>query len=158
MQAIFVFTLDAQRYALNLSDVHRVVRAVAIARLPKAPSIVLGVINVHGAIVPVIDVRSRFGLLTRGLALTDQFIIARAGTLDVALVADSVTGIVDCPAEAFVNPDDVIPGTSYVSAIVKLHDGITLIHDLDTFLSLDEQRVLKDVLPARPKSQSDATQ
>ena len=158
MDAVVVFTLDAQRFALYLSTVHRVVRAVAIARLPKAPSIVLGIINVHGVIVPVVDVRSRFGLLPRDLALTDKFIIAHAGELDVAVVADAVLDVADCPAEVLADPEDVVPGTSYVTAIAKLQGGITLIHDLETFLSLDEQRVLTDALVARSKSPSDATQ
>ncbi len=57
-----VFTLDEQRYALHLSAVERVICVVEITPLPKAPEIVLGIINVGGQIIPVIDMRKRFRL------------------------------------------------------------------------------------------------
>ena len=57
---IVVFALDEPRYALPLSAVERVVRAVEITPLPKAPEIVLGVINMQGQVVPAVDIRKRF--------------------------------------------------------------------------------------------------
>ena len=62
---IVVFALDEQRYALHLLAVERVVRAVEVTALPEAPEIVLGVVNVKGRIVPVINVRRRFRLPER---------------------------------------------------------------------------------------------
>ena len=59
---IVLFTLDEQRYALALPSVDRVVRVVDVTPLPKAPAIVLGVVNIHGDIVPVYDLRKRFRL------------------------------------------------------------------------------------------------
>ena len=57
-----LFELAAQRFAVALGDVIEVVRAVAIRRLPSAPAITLGIIDVRGEIIPVLDVRARFGL------------------------------------------------------------------------------------------------
>ncbi len=76
-----VFGLDEHSFALRLSAVVRVVRAVEVTPLPRAPEIVLGVINVQGRITPVFDVRKRFRLPAREISLSDQFIIARADTL-----------------------------------------------------------------------------
>src|SRR5271157_2301250 len=73
-----VFTLDGLFYAVSLSVVSRVIRAVEITPLPKAPSIVLGVINLGGRIIPVVNIRKRFRLPERELELTDQLIVARA--------------------------------------------------------------------------------
>lgn len=56
------FNLDDQKYALLLSAVIRIIRVVEITSLPKAPEIVLGVINMHGLIIPVFDIRKRFRL------------------------------------------------------------------------------------------------
>jgi len=149
MRTLVVFTLDAQRYAVHLPVVSRVIRAVEIARLPKAPAIVLGVINVHGQIVPVVDVRTRFGLPRRELEPGDQFVLARAGSRNVALVVDFVSGIVDCPEESIVALEQVAGGVEYVAGIAKLADGVTLIHDLETFLSLDEKKSLDRALAKR---------
>src|SRR5712675_257312 len=59
---LVVFALDAQHYALPLTGVQRVVRMVEVTPLPKAPEIVLGVIDVKGHIIPVMSIRNRFGL------------------------------------------------------------------------------------------------
>ncbi len=57
-----VFTLDEQRYVLHLSAVKRIIRVVEITPLPKAPDIVLDVVNVEGQIIPVVNIRKRFRL------------------------------------------------------------------------------------------------
>ncbi|MBI4530070.1 MAG: chemotaxis protein CheW, partial [Candidatus Latescibacteria bacterium] len=74
---LVVFTLDEQRYALHLSAVERVVCSVEVTPLPKAPEVVLGVINVQGQVLPVVNIRKRFQLPERGITLTDHFIVAQ---------------------------------------------------------------------------------
>lgn len=59
MQWLVIFALDEQRYALYLSAVDRVIPALEIVRLPQAPDIVVGLINLQGRIIPVVDVRKR---------------------------------------------------------------------------------------------------
>jgi len=62
---------------------------------------------------------------------------------------DFVSGIVDCPEESLVGPEQVAGGVEYVAGIAKLADGVTLIHDLETFLSLDEKKSLDRALAER---------
>ncbi len=90
-----VFTLDGQAYALHLSVVERIVRVVEVTPLPKAPEIVLGVVNVGGKIIPVIDIRKRFRLHGREIDLSDQLVIANTLHRRVALVVDSVIGVIE---------------------------------------------------------------
>ena len=77
MDRLVVFTLDDQRYGLPLSAVERVVPMVDITPLPKAPDIVLGVVDVQGRVIPVVNLRRRLRLPERDIALTDQLVIAR---------------------------------------------------------------------------------
>ncbi len=145
---IVVFHLDEQRYALYLSAVERIYRAAEISPLPKAPEIVLGVVNVKGRIVPVINVRRRFRLPDRDLRLSDQIVIARTSTRTVALVVDAVSGVTELLGKEIVSPEKIVPRMGYVEGVVKLEDGLVLIHDLDQFLSLDEERALDASLNA----------
>lgn len=147
---LVVFALDEQRYALDLSVVQRIIRAVEVTTLPKAPDIILGVINVHGAIVPVVNMRRRFRIPERELLLADQIIIARTTRRVVALVADSVVGLVEMSEQDVILPENVTPGTGYLAGIVKLEDDIILIHDLDKFLSLEEERAVDELIPPSP--------
>ncbi|MBI2311238.1 MAG: purine-binding chemotaxis protein CheW [Betaproteobacteria bacterium] len=143
---LVALTLDDQRYALHLSAVERVVRMVEIIPLPKAPDIVSGVVNVQGRVVPVFNIRRRFRLPEREPAVTDQLIIARTAARPVALVADTVTGVVECRPQDIAAAETILHGMEYVEGVLKLPDGMILIHDLDTFLSLAEQEALDQVL------------
>ena len=87
-----LFVIDDQTYALQLSEVERIVRAVEVKRLPEVPPHVRGVVNVQGRVLPVVDLRARFGERSRPIALDDHFIIARTAGLSLILAADSVLG------------------------------------------------------------------
>lgn len=143
---LVVFTLDDRGYGLPLPAVERIVRAVAVTPLPKAPDIVLGVINVQGRVIPVINVRRRFRLPEREIGLADQIVIARSRRRRVALVVDAVSGVLEYSEPDAVGAQDVLPALPYVQGVVKLAGGLILIHDLDTFLSLEEESHLDRAL------------
>jgi purine-binding chemotaxis protein CheW len=64
----------------------------------------------------------------------------------VALPVDDVSGVAEVPVDSVVPPDAVLPGIGHVSGIAALADGLLLIHDLDTFLSIEEERQLAEAL------------
>lgn len=143
---LLVFCLDEQRYGLPLDMVGRVVRVVDITPLPKAPDVVLGVINVQGRIIPVINLRRRFGRPDRKILLSDVLIVSYTCRRPVALVADSVTGVIDCSEQDIVRPEAILPAVAYIDGVVKLKDGLILIQDIDKFLSLEEEESLVQAL------------
>lgn len=147
-----VFTLDEQRFALDLHIVERTIHAVEVTPVPGAPEIVHGVINVQGRVIPIVNVRRRFQLPEREIDIGDQFLLARTARRAVGLVTDAVIGVVDC--DGVVESGDVLPGQPYVGGIAKLDGDLILIHDLDRFLSLDEEELLDRALelPVTPAS------
>lgn len=149
MLKLLVFNLNDAKYALHLTAVKRVIRAVEITPLPKAPDIVEGIINMEGAIIPVFNIRKRFLLKERSIDPGDQFIIADTSTRQVALFVDSVGELVESSEKEITDPKDILPDMPYVKGVVKLSDDLILIHDLDTFLSLEEEKTLTDALEAQ---------
>ncbi len=141
-----VFTLDEQQYALGLDAVERIVRAAAITPLPKAPDIILGILDLQGEIIPVIDVRKRFRQPEREIRPADQFIIAKARSLKVALLVDAAQGVLEEAEAGHAAPDGFITGTEYVAGVTRTEDGLVLIHDLDKFLSLGEEKLLLEAM------------
>ncbi|HUW36331.1 MAG TPA: chemotaxis protein CheW [Rhodocyclaceae bacterium] len=139
---LVVFALDDQRYGLPLPAVERIVRVVEITALPQAPDIVLGVVGVQGRVIPVINLRRRFGLAERAMALSDQMVVARTTRRPVVLVVDAVHGVLDYPGQAAVAAQQILPGLAHLAGVAKLDDGLVLIQDLDRFLSLDEEQAL----------------
>lgn len=146
MKRFLIFSLNELRMALPMPAVERILRAVYITPLPNAPEIVLGVINVQGRIIPVIDMHRRLGLPDREIALSDQMIIAHMDRRPVALVANSVMGFAEYPESKLTDVSNVLPEMEQVTGVVKLDDGLGYIHDLDRFLSLEEAASLDVVL------------
>jgi purine-binding chemotaxis protein CheW len=70
-----IVTIASQRFGIRADDVQAIIRAVRLARLPKAPPIIEGVIDLRGTVVPVLDIRSRFRLPSKRLDPADHFII-----------------------------------------------------------------------------------
>lgn len=143
---LVVFTLHEQRYALRLAVIERIVRIAAITALPSAPAIVLGIVNIQGRIVPVVDPRTRFGLPIRDVELSDHLIVARTSRRPVALRVDAVKGVMEYSRSQLATTQGAPLDARYVEGVLKLEDGLVLIHDLDTFLSPLEDRQLAQAL------------
>src|SRR4051812_25169417 len=91
---VVVFRLETQCFALPLGQVERATRAVAITPLPRAPSVVAGVIDLHGSVVPVIDLRRRLQLPERAATLNDQLLITRTSKRLYAAQVDAVLDVI----------------------------------------------------------------
>ncbi|WNG30914.1 purine-binding chemotaxis protein CheW [Cystobacter fuscus] len=143
---ILLFTLESQRYALPLEDVRELVRAVRLTPLPRAPSVVEGLFNLRGELIPVLDMRRRFRLPARRLLPSDHFIITQAGPRVMALRVDRAEGMQPLEPHALDTTPRELPGVGYVAGVVKLPDGLVLLHDLRTFLSEAEALELEDAL------------
>jgi purine-binding chemotaxis protein CheW len=143
---LVVFTLGEQRYALHLAAVDRIVRVVQINPLPQAPEIVAGIVNVQGQIVPIINVRRRFHLPEREIALTDQLVIAHTSRRPVGLIVDAVIDVIERSEQGIASGESILPDMEYVEGVVKLQDGMVFIHDLDKFLSLEEETSLTQAM------------
>src|SRR5687767_1730159 len=100
MQHLVIFILDDQRYALPLSAVERVVRAVEVTPVPQGPKGIVGVINVEGEVVPVVNTRRKFGLPERGIETSDQFVIAHRPELPLSVDPAGESSPAQAPAKA----------------------------------------------------------
>lgn len=143
---LVILRLDEQRYALPLALVERIVRAVEVTALPNSPDIVVGAIAVAGSVLPVLNIRRRFRLPEREISPADQFLIAQTANRTVVLVVDEVQGVIEQPLSEIVCAAQIVPGLEQIHGVIKLDDGLVLIHDLEKFLSLDEERSLDEAM------------
>lgn len=142
MLALLTFEVADRRFALPARALLEVVRAVTIAPLPKAPSIIEGVINYRGTILPVVGVRRRLELDPLPLSPEQHLLIVLAGSRTVALRVDQAQDLVWVPEAEVERADKIAPGAEYVAGLARLPDGLLVIQDLARFLSLDEARQL----------------
>jgi purine-binding chemotaxis protein CheW len=136
LSAFLIFEAASQTFALPAHAVRRVLRMAAATPVPGAPPGLRGVLDVHGTLVPVVDVRVRLGLPPRTLDPDGHLVLALAGTRLVALEVDRVVEIRDLPDGAVEGPGGWSFGSALVAGAVKLAEGVVLVQALDRFADL----------------------
>jgi len=145
-QIIVIFNLEELHYALFLPVVERVVFATEITPLLNVPAIVSGVVNFHGQIIPVINIRKRFGLQDQSVKLEDHFIIVNTSKRKLVLVVDAVTEIYEATSAQLQAIDSEKSFGKYLKGIAKIDSNIIMIHDLEMLLSQDEESLITEAL------------
>lgn len=143
---LVVFRLDRQRYAVLLRAVERIIRAVEVTRLPNAPGTVLGIIDMEGRVLPVLDVRRKLSLPAREITPSDHFLIASTSQRSVVFVVDDLQGVVEQPEASIVDTTQIFPGLVHIRNAAQSDDGLILIQDLEKFFSTDEVCILDEAL------------
>lgn len=156
---LLVFELAEAKHALPLECVREVARAVLITPVPDAPPVVEGVVDIRGEIVPVYDLRLRFGLPPRPLSPDEWLVAAWTGDRVIAFRAMKADQIIPVGRDAISERARVPGGSRHLAGVAQLEDGLVLIDDLAGFLDDAEREQLDEALARRaaaPGASSDA--
>lgn len=140
------FSLEGQRYTLELRYVHTVLPSLWISPLLNCPGVVMGLINFHGRVLPVVNLRKRLNLPEKSVDLTDKFIWASVDGWDLVLIADQVEGIVSVEDKNLMDSTALPVAPTTLKGIVAMPDGILLIQNLAAVLDLKERETLSHAL------------
>lgn len=154
---LLLFVIDDVQYAVRSDVVAEIIRAVAVTPLPNAPDVIEGIIDVRGRIVPVFDLRLRFGRRSRPVIPADHFILVRATTRLAALHVDRVLDLIDVDDTSVDPLGSQVSAASQVTGVALLPDGMALIHDVDAFLSAAEAVSLDAALEREASVGADRT-
>ena len=143
---LLTFDVDETRLGIRSEDITSVVRAVAVEPLPGAPPVVVGAINVRGAIVAVVDLRVLFGRRPPAVRPSEYFLLARAGERTVAVRADGAPEIVAIDDLAVTPIDELAAGVEPIAGAARTADGLIVVFDLDALLSEAEAQDLDRLL------------
>ena len=106
----------------------------------------LGILDLHGEIIPVINLRKRFRLPEREIRSDDQFVVARTRALILALVVDSTESVLEETGTDLVSPEEIVSGTGYLTGVTRTPEGLVLIHNLESLLFPAEEESLAHAL------------
>ncbi|MFZ4546294.1 MAG: chemotaxis protein CheW [Bacteroidales bacterium] len=144
---ILSFTLDSQRFALPLSTVERVLRALAVTHIPDAPPIVYGVIDYYGEIIAVINLRSHLKLTPKDVYINDRFIVVKTSGRKLALVVDEVESVMK-PLDKDISQAEEINSGLKIAKMIRDNNGIIFIYDLEKLLNCVDEIQLDELLMA----------
>ncbi len=134
------FTLEGEVYGINVMQVQEVLRETEVAPVPGAPHYVIGIINLRGNVVSVIDARSRFGLMSKENDDLSRIIVIEASSHTIGILVDSVAEVVDIKrSEIETAPNVGNDETSkYIDGVVSRGDELLILVDLNKLLSESE--------------------
>ncbi|MBI4774341.1 MAG: chemotaxis protein CheW [Deltaproteobacteria bacterium] len=145
------FKLDSQEYGLGILSVKEIIGVMPITTIPKTPSFVKGVINLRGKVIPVLDLRLKFGLAELGYNERTCIIVieinGRSGTIHSGIIVDSVSDVLSIKAEDTEEAPMFGVGidTSYILSMAKVDGGVKIMLDTDRLFSDTESRGLAAV-------------
>jgi purine-binding chemotaxis protein CheW len=130
---VVCFHLGRDAYALDIMRVREIVKLQKLSGLPEAPSFVEGVINLRGSIIPVVDLRKRFGFTDIGYSPENRLLITVVANQLVGLIVDAVTEVVTIPIRDLRPPPSVVKvaGYRYLIGVCLVREVMVMLVNLD---------------------------
>ncbi|MBI1723395.1 MAG: purine-binding chemotaxis protein CheW [Gemmatimonadetes bacterium] len=144
---VVVFRVGGQEFAFNVFHVQRILRHEAPSPLPKAPAFLEGILQVQGAVVPVIDLRKRFELADARLREETRMMVIECEGLIVAVVVDAVLEVLRISAEVVTMPPAVVRGLAaeYIQGIITVGPRTVVLLQTARLLTSTERIALQAV-------------
>ena len=140
VQQLVSFMLDEVEYGVDILCVHEILRFPDITRLPNTPDFIKGVINLRGNVIPVVDVRIRFGFPVGEVTDLTRIIVIETNGKQVGLLVDNVHQVVRIPVASIDPSSDLITGMSedFISGIGRLKDRLIVILNMSNIIFLED--------------------
>ena len=141
------FKLGSEEYGVDIGQVQEINRMVAVTHVPRAPQFMEGVINLRGQLIPIIDLRTRFGMDRAEHTKSTRIVVTEIGTKRIGMVVDSVSEVLRLPLEQIEEAPEMISGvdTEYIRGVGKLDERLIILLDLGKIVTGAEKRDLEVV-------------
>ncbi|KAA9006412.1 chemotaxis protein CheW [Paenibacillus spiritus] len=138
---VIVFKLGTEEYGIEVDKVQTIERMMPITRVPKTYAFIKGVINLRGVVIPVIDLRGRFGLPEGEYTEQTRVIIVAVDEMEVGFIVDSANDVIDLNRNAIDTPPEVVGGikAKYLDGVAKIgEDRLLIMLNLSEVLNKSE--------------------
>ena len=144
---LVTFGIGGEEFGVDILRVQEIIRTMEITKVPRALVFVEGVINLRGKVIPIIDLRRRFGLPSRKHDKHTRIIVIELYDIIVGFVVDSVSEVLRIPASTVEPPPPVVSGVEaeYIRGVGKLQDRLLILIDLDRLLSTESLESLGNI-------------
>ena len=138
------FSLAGEEYGIGILKIREIIGMMPITSVPQTPAFVKGVINLRGKVIPVLDLRLRFGMqaieYTERTCIIVVEITGQAGKIQIGSVVDSVSEVLNIKGEDIENTPTFGASldTEYILGMAKMEGGVKILLDIDKVLSEGE--------------------
>ncbi len=154
---LVTFTLENEEYAVNILKVQEINRMTEITGVPNSPTYVEGVINLRGRVIPVINLRKKFGLLEKSTDENSRIIVMDIQGITMGLVVDFVSEVLRIPS-GIVDPTPLMASdisTEFIKGIAKLKDRLIILLDMERLIEKSESTAMIEATTATDMKKTD---
>jgi purine-binding chemotaxis protein CheW len=162
-QQYLTFVLGGEAYAMGILAIKEIIEYGNLTEVPRMPPFIRGVINLRGAVVPVIDLSARFGKqatkVTRRTCIVIIEVASGEETQDVGVMVDAVNAVLEIPPQEIEPPPSFGANirTDFISGMGKVNGKFVIILNVQNVLSVDEMATLSGIEQSSPASSASLT-
>jgi purine-binding chemotaxis protein CheW len=141
---IVSFKIGNEEYGINILDVQEINRMTQITSIPNTPAFIEGIVNLRGRIIPIVDLRTKLGLLKKETDNSTRIVVIDLEGKTVGFIVDSVSQVLRIPANISESPPELISGVNrkFIKSVVKLENNLLILLDLNTLFESEEKTLL----------------
>ncbi|MDD2282339.1 MAG: chemotaxis protein CheW [Eubacteriales bacterium] len=146
LKQFVVFQLEDELYGIDIHQVMRIEKMLPLTRVPNAPSFVIGVCNLRGSVVPVIDLKKRLALPSRQDE-NAKIIIVNAGKQVVGMTIDATVDVSSIESDEIEPSPALVTGidSQFIQGVAKISNRLLIILDMERVLTVDQFNVLENM-------------
>lgn len=137
---IVSFRLANEEYGVNIMRVQEIILSGEITQMPEVPDYIRGLINLRGHVIPIVDLRLRFGLPVGKHDEHTRIIVVNVGSKTIGMVVDAVNEVLRINEEQIEPPPSSVVGIdhAYIQSLVKFEDKLLILLNMDRLLSHED--------------------
>jgi purine-binding chemotaxis protein CheW len=141
------FNIGGEEFGVDILQVQEIIRMLEVTRVPNAPEYVDGVINLRGRVIPIIDLRRRFGMPRKDHDKNTRIVVVELVGQVVGFVVDAVSEVLRIPRSVTEPPPSFVGGVreEYITAVGKLEDRLLILLDLEKVLVENEKKEVASI-------------
>lgn len=138
------FKLGNEEFGIDILIVQEINRMLEITKVPKSPVFVEGVINLRGRVIPIINLRKRFGLPEKDKDKETRIMVVNINNRVVGMTVDAVSEVLRLPIDTIEPPPPMVSGieSEFINGVGKIGNKLLILLDLNKLLSTKEQEIL----------------
>ena len=142
------FRLGNEEYGVEITKVREIMLMSEITQIPEMPAYIKGLINIRGTVIPVIDLRVRFGLVAGELTGESRTIVLSVDDKMIGVIVDAVTEVLRITHDQIAPPPPTVAGLGreYLTGLIKLEDRLLILLNIDKIFSREDAAMLEEAM------------